>query len=143
MLKSGFSDAIGSCRIIAICRPRIRRISRGRLWVSSSPANSMPPPTMRAADGSRPTIDRQVVVLPHPDSPTRPIVSPSLSVKLTWSTAFTTREPPNEKYWVCRSHTRNKGTIAPPFGLQVAQLRVEADPQPIPEQLCRQYDQQN
>ena len=30
------------------------------------PAKSMRPPTMRAAAGSRPTIDRQVVVLPQP-----------------------------------------------------------------------------
>src|SRR6516164_4966452 len=39
--------------------------------------------------------DRQaVVVLPHPDSPTRPIVSPSCKVKLTPSTALITRDPP-------------------------------------------------
>ena len=73
------------------------RISRGRFVVSSSPSNSMLPPTIRAAEGSRPTIDRQVVVLPQPDSPTRPIVSPSRSVKLIPSTALTTRDPPNEK----------------------------------------------
>jgi len=97
MLKSGFNDAIGSCRIMAIWRPLIRRISRGRFVVISSPANAMLPPTTRAAEGSRPTIDRQVVVLPQPDSPTSPIVSPSPRVKLTSSTALTTRAPPNEE----------------------------------------------
>src|SRR5690242_8982615 len=142
MLKSGFKDAIGSCRIIAICRPRIRRISRAGLVVSSSPANSMLPATMRAAGGSRPTTDRQVVVLPHPDSPTSPMVSPSFTVKSMPSTALTTRVPPNERYWVCSPATRSRGAIrySP---LHVAQLRIEPHAQPVPEQLGRQYDQQN
>src|SRR5579883_1117009 len=69
MLNSGFRDAIGSCRIIAIWRPRIRRSWRARIRVSSSPANRIEPPAMRAPGGNRPTIDMQVVVLPHPDSP--------------------------------------------------------------------------
>ena len=96
MLNSGFSEAIGSCRIIAIWAPRMCRISRGRIVVSSWPMKLIEPPTMRAAAGSRLTIDWQVVVLPQPDSPTSPSVSPSSSVKLTPSTALMTRSPPNE-----------------------------------------------
>jgi hypothetical protein len=52
------------------------------------------PPTIRAAAGNRPTIDWQVVLLPQPDSPTIPRVSPSFNVKLMRSTALTTRAPP-------------------------------------------------
>ena len=50
---------------------------------------------MQAAAGNRPTIDWQTVVLPLPLSPTMPKVSPSRSVKLSPSTALTTRVPPN------------------------------------------------
>ena len=32
---------------------------------------------------------RPVVVLPHPDSPTRARISPFITWKLMWSTAFT------------------------------------------------------
>ncbi len=42
--------------------------------------------------GSRPMIDRPVIVLPQPDSPTRPTVSPGSTAKLTPSTARTTPE---------------------------------------------------
>jgi len=62
MLNSGFSDAIGSCRIIAIWAPRTWRIWRWLLVVSSSPAKAIEPPTMRAAAGNRPTTDWQSVV---------------------------------------------------------------------------------
>src|SRR5439155_18223944 len=53
-------------------------------------------------------IDMHVVVLPLPDSPTSPSVSPSRSLKLTPSTALTTRAPPNVKKWVRRSVTSSK-----------------------------------
>src|SRR6202795_1811433 len=39
----------------------------------------------------------EVVVLPHPDSPTRPRVSPALMVKLTPSTPFTPPRLPPRK----------------------------------------------
>ena len=77
--------------------PRRRRISRELFLVRSAPLRRISPPTTRAAGGSRPTIDRQVVVLPQPDSPTRPKVSPSRRAKLTPSTALTTRVPPKVK----------------------------------------------
>src|SRR5262245_10577838 len=66
---------------------------------------------MRAARGRSPTIERQVVVLPLPDSPTSPSVSPSCSAKLTRSTALTTRVPPNVKKCVWRSVTCRTGVI--------------------------------
>src|SRR5262249_42619182 len=58
----------------------------------------------------------EVVVLPQPDSPTRPRVSPALIVKLTPSTALTQpcwrprREPPTGKYFL-RSRTSSNGSV--------------------------------
>jgi len=75
-------------------RPRMRRISPWLFGTRSSPSSSMRPLTIRALGASRRTIAWQVVVLPHPDSPTRPKVSPASTEKLTPSTAFTTRVPP-------------------------------------------------
>src|SRR4029453_7723647 len=48
-------------------------------------------------------------VLPRPDSPTSPSVSPARSAKLTPSTALTTRDPPKVKKCVCRSDTWSTG----------------------------------
>src|SRR3989442_10064377 len=69
---------------------------------------------MRAPRGRSPTIERQVVVLPLPDSPTSPSVSPSRRLKLTRSTALTTRVPPNVKKWVWRSETSRTAVPRPP-----------------------------
>src|SRR5215475_5709098 len=60
-------------------------------------------------------ISFEVVVLPQPDSPTRPRVSPWLMVKLTPSTALTqprllpSREPPTAKYFL-RPRTSSNGS---------------------------------
>src|SRR5678810_141301 len=51
MLNSGLSDTIGSCRIIAIERPRMRRISRAVFCVRSSPRKLIRPPAARIAGG--------------------------------------------------------------------------------------------
>src|SRR2546426_705117 len=69
---------------------------------------------MRAPRGRSPTIERQVVVLPLPDSPTSPSVSPSRRLKLTRSTALTTRVPPNVKKWVWRSETSRTAVTRSP-----------------------------
>ena len=73
--------------------PRIRRISTGDLASRSSPSKCIEPLTMCAAVGSRRRIESARVVLPEPDSPTIPSVSPALSVSETSSTAFTVRVP--------------------------------------------------
>src|SRR5882762_4787063 len=95
---------------------------------------------MRAARGKSPTIDMHVVVLPLPDSPTSPSVSPSRRVKLTPSTALTTRAPPNVKKWVRRSVTSRTGSPAPS---QIPCLRIEAHAEPVAEQLGREHDQED
>src|ERR1700694_5700045 len=67
--------------------PRTRRRSRGpRLSRSpalpgpSGPSSSMRPAVTQALAGSRPRMARAVSVLPEPDSPTRPKISPRSTV---------------------------------------------------------------
>jgi len=93
MVNSGLSEAIGSCRIIAIRLPRTRRISASDLVSRSSPSNSSRPLVTRAARGNRRRMVSASVVLPEPDSPTMPSVSPASTRSETSSTARTTRLP--------------------------------------------------
>ena len=70
------------------------------------------------------TIARPTVLLPHPDSPTNPSVSPWLSSKLTPSTAFTSailraKTPPTtgkrtRRSWISRSFSISNFGI--PYG---------------------------
>ena len=92
-VNSGFSDAIGSCRIMAMRLPRTCRISASDFRTRSSPSNIIWPATMRAAGGSTRRMVSASVLLPEPDSPTMPNVSPALIVSVTSSTARTTRLP--------------------------------------------------
>ena len=96
IVNSGFSDAIGSCRIIAIRLPRTCRISSSDFCTRSSPSNSILPLTIRAAAGRTRKMVRAKVLLPEPDSPTMPRVSPALMRSDTSSTARTTRVPLEE-----------------------------------------------
>ena len=74
-----------------ILRPRISRISLSLMGTISFPSRIICPETMRAAGlGIRRNKERAVMVLPQPDSPTIPRVSPSRKVKLTPSTALVT-----------------------------------------------------
>jgi hypothetical protein len=80
----GFSDAYGSWKIIIISR-RSGRMSARERCVMSRPSKTTRPPV---GSSSR-MMHRAIVDLPQPDSPTTPRVSPSRTVKLTPSTAFT------------------------------------------------------
>ena len=77
-VNTGLSDVIGSWKIIAIWLPRMARSSRGASVSRLRPANSMKLPGRMCPGGSgmSRSTDRDVTVLPHPDSPTRPSVSP-------------------------------------------------------------------
>ena len=112
MVNTGFSAVCGSWRIIDILWPRIRRTSGIRIRTTSSPSSRMRPPTMRAASGSNRSSESAVMLLPDPDSPTSPSVSPSRIWKLTPSTARVT--PHLVKRWVCRSCTSR--TTLPALG---------------------------
>src|SRR3990172_6554662 len=64
---------------------RIVLSSRPRSFETSTPSNSTAP----EVGSIRRSIVRPAVVFPHPDSPTKPSVSPSWMVKLMSSTALT------------------------------------------------------
>ena len=73
----------------------------------SSPSSSTLPETDAVA-GRSPIMARIVVVLPHPDSPTSPIRSPSRSSKVTPWTAWSS-PPPGRSNQTFRSSTRITG----------------------------------
>ena len=75
MVYTGFSDVIGSWKIMEIALPRMSRSVASEARARSSPANSMEPPAMRpGGEGTSPMTASAVIDLPHPDSPTRPSV---------------------------------------------------------------------
>ena len=76
ILSTGLSEVIGSWKIMAISRPRMRRISS-----SESPSSSRPPkriePRVRAVPaGSSCMTASADTDLPEPDSPTIATISP-------------------------------------------------------------------
>ena len=88
---TGFRLVIGSWKIIAMSLPRTCRISASlSVRRSRSPSISEPSTTLPGGSGMRRISDMAATVLPEPDSPTMPMVSPRSSVKLTPLTAFTT-----------------------------------------------------
>src|SRR5580692_10500174 len=125
--STGFSEVIGSWNTIAISAPRISRSSSSDSAVISLPRKRIDPATMRAGSSSRFMIDLAATLLPDPDSPTIPSVSPRFSVKLTPSTARTT--PASVKNQVRRSLTCSNGSA--PVGISTlgisasSRMRVE------------------
>ncbi len=104
IFRVGFSDVIGSWKIIAISAPRISSRFLSGSVARSKPSKLTDPPTIFAGGcGSRPMIESAVTDLPHPDSPTIPSVLPFSTWKLTPSTARTT--PSRVKKCVWRSLT--------------------------------------
>src|SRR5689334_676189 len=92
-------------------RRRIPRISPSERVDRSRPSKITRPPV----GGSRRRMQRPVVVLPQPDSPTRPSVSPRPISKLTPSTALTTagrppKSPPPTSKCFTRFSTRRIGS---------------------------------
>src|SRR5579863_828478 len=87
----GSSDAYGSWNIICMSRRFVRSFPLLILAMSSSLMTMEPD-----VGGSRATIILPVVVLPQPDSPTRPNVSPGRTSKDTSETACTAPT------WRCR-----------------------------------------
>ena len=73
--RYGLSEVIGSWKIIASRTPRIRFSSRAGRFRSSWPRKRALP-VQRPFLASRPMIERKAWVLPEPDSPTTPTLSP-------------------------------------------------------------------
>jgi hypothetical protein len=80
-VSTGLSEVMGSWKIMAISRPRTRRISSGESCSRSRPLNmTVPASTWPGGDGMMPIIDFMATDLPEPLSPTMAIDSPSSSV---------------------------------------------------------------
>ncbi len=76
-VRTGFSEVIGSWKIIAIRLPRISRTASSLSPRISSPSKMISPVGIRAAGfGSRRMSASELTLLPQPDSPTTPSVSP-------------------------------------------------------------------
>src|ERR1700729_839576 len=69
--------------------PRTVCMSRSDSALMSVPPSTTEPEVMTPPRGSSRMIDRAVIVLPQPDSPTRPRHSPAATARLTPSTART------------------------------------------------------
>src|SRR5580692_12787019 len=82
----GFSAVIGSWKTMLTRAPRIDRHWAGVQLRSSRPSSLIDPLTF-ADSGTRPIAARASMVLPDPDSPTTPRVSPAAMEKLTPRTA--------------------------------------------------------
>src|SRR3954453_15912326 len=76
MENIGSSATIGSWEIIAISRPRTWLSSFSASPTSSRPCQRIEPPETETPSGNRPISERAVIVLPQPDSPTRPSTVP-------------------------------------------------------------------
>src|SRR6185295_19079704 len=114
-----------------------------------SPSKLICPCTMRAAGGRIRRIVRARVLLPEPDSPTMPSVSPACSVNDTSLTARTTRVPAAltkcvESSLISRSGgvvtgsgSSGRGTRArsPSDRSELPELGIELDAQPIAQEV--------
>src|SRR5438105_4800620 len=96
--------------------PRSARSSSGFIARTSRPSNLISPATIRLGSSRRRIRESAVTLLPDPDSPTMPSVSPAATEKLTPSTARTT--PASVKKYVLRSRTSS--TVRPACGARSA-----------------------
>src|SRR5574340_818634 len=102
--NTGFSDVIGSWKIIAIWSPRIARTCASLILRTSLPARvTVPSAILPCGPWMSRISDSAVTDFPEPDSPTMASVWPASREKLTPSTALTT--PSRVKNWVFRLFT--------------------------------------
>ena len=108
-VMAGLSELYGSWNTAWMSRARPRR-ARPRSRVMSRPPKLIRPPDT----GARPRMARPSVVLPEPDSPTTPSVSPGAMARLTPDTAVTRCR--RARYATVRSWTSSNGPVmaAPP-----------------------------
>src|SRR5919198_813657 len=128
IVKTGLSDVIGSWKIIAISRPRIERSARSLWRIRSRPSNNARPDSTRPLRASSPRIASDVTLLPQPDSPTIPSVSPGAMSNEMPLTACTVPRLVQKRTW--RSSTERSASLA-----TGAQLRVQRLAQPVADQV--------
>src|SRR4030043_1976990 len=97
----------------------------------STPSKRISPPAIRPGGrGTRRMMELAVTVLPQPDSPTSPKVSPASIVKLTSSTAL--RTPPRTSKYVLRLRTSRRELAVMAL---IPQPRVQGVTQAIAEEV--------
>src|SRR5918994_7194515 len=117
-VKTGFRLVMGSWKIMAMSLPLISCIRLSEVFSRSWSSKRISPSGYSAGGlGLSCMIERAVTLLPLPDSPTIPIVSPASSENETPSTALTT--PSWVLKWVFRLFTSSIATATPhsPGGL--------------------------
>src|SRR4051794_40788327 len=130
MVSTGVRLVIGSWKIMAMRLPRIARIAPSSRVSRSVPSKCTEPRTVRPSrGGKRRMIESAVTLLPQPDSPTMPSVSPGETSNDTPSTARVT--PSSVKKNVARSRTERRGVISHP----PREARVEAVAQAVAEEV--------
>src|SRR5580704_3587849 len=120
MVKTGSNAVAGSWKIMATRWPRRSPRARGLMSSTSSPSTRMLPDQRVRCSGWSRRIERRVTLLPEPDSPRMPSVSPRLRSKLTPFTACTVRSGVTKVTW--RSRT-SKRLLMSGHGLRVARTR--------------------
>src|SRR5262245_25848575 len=133
IVKTGLSDVIGSWNTMAMRAPRTRRMASSSLSSRSSPSRRTRPAVMRPGAGTSRMIDSDVTLLPQPDSPTRPSISPRSIEKLMPSTARTA--PALVSNCVRRPSTASNATALD------LEPRIERVAQPVTEQVDGEHGQ--
>src|SRR5689334_18729006 len=135
---TGFSEVIGSWKIMEISLPRTRRSSSGDSFRRSRSLNIASPEEIVFWRGLSPMMVMQVTLLPHPDSPTMASVLPLSTLKETPSTAPTT--PSSVLNEVFRSRTSSSGT-GMTDGSGEPDARIDPGVQEVDQQVDEDDDQ--
>ena len=111
---TGLSEVIGSWKTMEIWEPHSwRRDLAGALRISW-PMNRTEPVRTTPSRGTSPMIERESTVLPDPDSPTMPTVSPRSRVRETPLTALSAPAAVEKVVW--RSSTSSRVVSVPASG---------------------------
>ena len=137
IVSTGFSDVIGSWKIIDISLPPDgAHLALGQLEQILA-QNRMRPATMRpGGEAIRRNTESEVTLLPHPDLPTTASVSPGTTENDTPSTARTI--PSRVKKWVFRSSTSSSGAGAAIILHVTRKARVECVAHSVAQKIDRQ-----
>src|SRR5882724_11952524 len=133
-VKQGLRLVIGSWKIMAMSLPMIRRRARAERPSRSVPAKIKRSAVTRPGQGISPMTASMLTLLPEPDSPTTPTISPESSVMSRPSTA---RKAPR---WVWKSTDKlrisSSATRVPASALQ---FRIERIAQPVAQKVEREH----
>src|ERR1700694_45668 len=108
---TGLREVIGSWKIMAISAPRRARISSVSSLTRSLPSKKMLPAAISPGCSISRMMLSAVTLLPHPDSPTRPMICPGWIAKEMPSTARAS--PARVRNWVVRPSTRSRAEPPP------------------------------